>query len=455
MAIELSFGCLPLGLWGLNDPADVLDTGDSIQYFTPDSMYKPTRQSNFTGPDYVFEPLSNAADKLRQHVLPTYNTSHVLSNGNYGSLYVPDTTSFSWVTKVKTWYPSNDHTANSNDTKVQTAILEECSIQVNQALKITVTPETRSYSCSNVLLTGSYIDPKSSQVFRGFSTMACASATSLSMVSATLEADQEGYITSKMTTISSDLHDVTVDFWQVLYNETSNMTLFDSLGTGSIQRFTLSENPSGKSTHYILQSYPFSYSSLMLAYGAGSVGYTIPQIGVAVIDPSTSNSGTTTETIINGTFFSCSNFSTAVVTNWAAGLGASYFLSGYALNGFAALDKKPFTVRSTGGKPAVCYQPAYFAAFAPLLIAALLVIVWTVGMLLTSKLRAAKIWEKRYGGLAPTLTGFSRSEVLAWEKTGEVHYLRPLNESDVSTPGLLSVPYETTPLFPDKENHID
>jgi len=88
------------------------------------------------------------------------------------------------------------------------------------------------------------------------------------------------------------------------------------------------------------------------------------------------------------------------------------------MNGWAALDKPRLTIRSTGGMPAVCYRTSYLVAFLPLIFAALVVILWSMQLWYSYRLRDAKKWEKLYGGLVPTklvLIAQSPNTILVWE----------------------------------------
>ncbi|KAF9527852.1 hypothetical protein CPB83DRAFT_855303 [Crepidotus variabilis] len=442
MAIEVSVGCLPLGLVGIDDPAAVGMT-NKTDYFIPDDMYNLSLRANFTGPDLLFEPLSATAAQIRQAALQGYNTSNIQRNGYFKSVNSTGAL-YSWSTSVRNWLPNYDM---QDDILAAT---KQCSNLVQTALNIT-TPlatiwQSSLRACSALVLTGSSIE--NGQLLRRYSAMVCASTTSFKIVSATLQTDEEGSVTATTDTIPSDLHEVQADFFEAHYNATTNITSLT--GHGSNRRFTLSDNPSGQLEHYISQSLPISSSVYGLASGAASAGYTIAQIGAALLDPSTDTTSSS-QYLVNATFFSCSNYSSAHVTRWGGQLAASYFMSSYALNGFVALGQEALTVRSSGGRPAVCYQLPYFAAFAPLLVAAVAIIFWSFYMLLASKLRGVKVWEKRYGGLAPTLNKHSPDDVLAWEDAGEHSQLR-LAHANEST---ASIPYEMTKLVPDKAAYAD
>ncbi|KAF9526815.1 hypothetical protein CPB83DRAFT_837114 [Crepidotus variabilis] len=443
MAVEVSVGCMPLGIVGIDDPSAITILGDKdrFDYFIPDSLYKATLRAKYTGPEYLFEPLMATADEVRQISLPYYNTSAPLSNGYFARIN-ESSISGTWTTEAANWFAGE---FGDDVSDKQRELLETCSDRVHQALNISVPSrkETFSQACTNVLLTGSFVEDGA--ILRGYSAMACASATSFKMVTATLDMNQDGTLTSNTVDHASDFYQVRADFWDVYKNKSSNDTIYGTWG--SAQRFALADNPSGNKEHFVLQTTATSASSTSLARGAASVGYTIAQLGFAAIDPNTL-SATSTERLINGTYFSCQNFTTALVAKWAGGHAASFMLSSYAFNGFVGLDKESLTVQSTGGKEAVCYEAPYFVAFIPLLLAALIIIVWGAYLLIGSRLRGTKMWEKRYGGLAPTivtptLTKQSPDEILTWEDFGEVPHLRPLH-SKMPTPDMPLMAYDSS-----------
>lgn len=425
MALDVSFGCLPLGVEGVDDAA-CIGTNDHL---VPEDLYKSTRQSDYTGPQVLYQPLVTAADSIRQLIIPSYDTSTTDWSGYYKRR---NTTSvvYTWTREVASWFP--DYGTQNDSARALYSILDPCSKDVYQALNLQPNNERYSRACATLTLTGSFIN--NSTLIRGYSSFVCASTTSLRMVSTTLTADQQGLISSKTVDHPTELHDTKANFWDIYHNGTSEVvTLVPNDG---IQRYTLSENPSGSNTHYILQK-PLTGSGSSMSEGAGSVGHSFPQLAMASLDPS--SPGTTpTETVINSTFFSGNNFSSGFVTEWAGSHAAAYMLSSYALNGWVAVGKDPLTVRSISGRPAVCYKGLYFIAFVPLLLAGIVIVVWTMYLIAASKLGAAIDWEKRYGGLGPTVVGpplikKSLDDIYSWEDVGNSPHLRLVQSDTEST----------------------
>lgn len=66
MALEISVGCLPVGLVGINGPPVHQElTLVEYEWFIPDSIYKPLQRSKYSGPEYLFRPLQTAANAVR------------------------------------------------------------------------------------------------------------------------------------------------------------------------------------------------------------------------------------------------------------------------------------------------------------------------------------------------------------------------------------------------------
>ena len=392
MAVEIEVGCLPLGLVGTSDVASFSAAYD---WFIPDAIYKPTQRSDFAGPDYLFAPLQTIVDEVRDLVQPSYNTSIVDDNG-----YIRRTNEsvevFGWQSEVDYWYP---YTVIVNGSTLPPSIpnLDNCTSQVFKAINASIPSDpVNQYptACGFYQMRGSMT--QEGVMYQVYSLMACASATAFSMVSATLEMDSDGGVSGRLSRLPSDLNIV----------RANNFNLYQWANEGQFQRYTLSDNPSGDLRHYVYQHYdPYdsNVGQSSLARGPGSPGYALSQVGGAMVSvSSTDGVAVASVFLINSTFFSWDQFNASTVTKWASGYGASYILSSLSMNGFAALDKSQLTIQSTGGRAAVCYMTPYLAAFVPLLTIALFVMLWSLQMLVSSKLHGTKKWEKLYGGLGPS-----------------------------------------------------
>jgi len=162
----------------------------------------------------------------------------------------------------------------------------------------------------------------------------------------------------------------------------------------------LSDNPNSPTTHFIPhQKLLLSDNSLgpgsggnafsrigdmMLAHDFGlNIG--IEYAGIALLDQG----------------FEPFSISTSEVTRWSGQVGASFLTASTGYNGWAARGSAPVRVVSTGGKAGSCYKPLYAVGFLPLLLAALLVIVWACILSIRSSLYGSSTLRDAYGGMGP------------------------------------------------------
>ena len=421
MAVEVEIGCLSLGVIG----QQVASTSESgYDWFLPDTFYKPIQQSQYSGQDYLFDPLQTAADTVRALIKPAFNASIVdTTSGAYIRSDNHSASSFTFQTQVDSWVPTG--TVNT-DTLL--AILANCTARVHQVLNVSNPSDPArqpAKACGFYQLSGSWAEDGVG--FLGYSPMVCASSTAVNMVSTELAVDSDGHISGQIIRLPSDLNIVNADYFDVVH--TGNDTVYANFD--QIQRFTLTDNPGGGLQHYIYQQYAYG-SMVALNQGTGSPGYVISQVGGAMLDAS-SFRNLPTVLIVDDSMFGLARFNdsaVSMVAKWAGGFGASFMLQSLSMNGFAALDKPRMTVKSTGGRAAVCYKTPFVAGFVPLIVAALVVLVWTLQMLVSSQLRETKKWEELYGGLIPTksVDGTNSQAVLVWEDYETQPHLRPLKE---------------------------
>ncbi|KAF9533048.1 hypothetical protein CPB83DRAFT_845731 [Crepidotus variabilis] len=424
MAVELSFGCLPLGIFGEKTPPIA---GSSLKqnitsFFIPDPLYKPSLAAQYAGPDQLFDPLVNAANSVRQLALSSYNKTGISSQGyyQYDDVIVP---SYTWRTQVQTWI-NNDLDLDS--------VLRACSDEVHAALNVTTTNQSLRNTllpraCDQIIFSGSLAEE--GNILLRSRAMICAAATAVNMVQSTLWTDGDGVLTATLSPLPSHLYELSAD------------TPFNSVHD-TIHRYTLSDNPSGNLTHYILQNIHKDFARPIdgLFYGSESVGFSISQLGNTAVGVWL-NQGE--EVIIDGAFFSldvaggADDRMATVVTKWAGEYIASVVLSSFALVGYTAVNKPQLRIDSLGGRKAVCYQPQYVAGFIPLLLAAFVILVWSLVMLIKSQFRGVKMWEKRYGGLGPAIVTatldrkLKLDEPLEWEDFGEKSHLYAISSTTV------------------------
>ena len=426
MAIEVDVGCLPLGTVGSRDTASAGALG--LDFFVPDEKYKAQRDAKYTGPSYLKAPLEKTADAIRDVIRPLFNSSKTTANGYLISINSSYGT-FDWQTSVGSWILPRIH--GNSTSQEQSYILGNCTQLVHAALKVTPPPSSiisSPHACSVFQMRGSFFDTGS--VIQGHSEMVCATSTSVNMVSAQLEVDAGGrLITSDLTRIPSDLNIVYASYYEVLHDKPSpGDTTWSNMAP--IQRFTLADNPSGDLQHFIFQQRALAgASATTLTQGIGSAGYIISRVASSIIGVSPLDDATLS--LVDSNYFSANNFSTAIVTKWAGGVGASYLLASLGYHGGAALGKEAFLVRSTGGEVATCYNPRYGIAFLPLILSAILILLWSFYMLVVAKLRETKKTEEKYGGLAPIIVSPipgkpTKDTVLAWDDNGDHSHLRAM-----------------------------
>ncbi|KAF8151325.1 hypothetical protein B0H34DRAFT_727198 [Crassisporium funariophilum] len=431
LALEVDIGCMGLGMIGQEDTSSLF--GRAKDYFLPDDLYKSTRMAKYTGPDNLRDPLAKAADSVRDLMRPWYNSSNVVPGAGYWQSYNSSYSQYSWQTQAAAWWPPSINGVQNAD--LARFILGNCSEEVHQKLNVAIPSESVKKlpaACALYQMRGSFFVDQGA--IQGHSEMVCATTTQVNMVQATLEVDGEGRLTTELNRLPSDLHIVTASYFDIQPSSTGD-TMF--LEFDPIERYTLSDNAAGNTQHFIYQRYSLGTTTNGLNHGPGSMGPLFSQIGAAMLGVSSLDD--TTLTMINSTYFSADTFSTSVVTKWAGGVGASYILASTGYNAWAALGSAPVTVLSTGGKLATCYNQRYSAAFLPLVLAAIAVMCWSLGLLVSSKVKSTKKLENMYGGLAPTIvTPFPgrphADTILVWEEGTDPH-LKPVFNGGMPLPG--------------------
>ncbi|KDR68901.1 hypothetical protein GALMADRAFT_230960 [Galerina marginata CBS 339.88] len=426
LALEVEIGCMPLGLQG----EEVLSFTAGQEFFIPDDIYLPKRMSDYTGPDYLQVPLAKAADSIRALMLPYFNSSTTYSNGFYPS-YNGSFGTFSTVTQVWEWVPPGTTVSDEEQELAQNITLSiefDCMDEIHQMFDVPFPSrslQTGTAACNLYQIRGSSLQ---NQVpILGHANMICATTTQVNMISATLETDGGGALTYNFSRFPSDLNIFRANYFDVVHNDSgiAPPVLYDTMG-----RFTLSDNPAGPLQHYIFQERATSTTAgFTFNHGGGSIGVAFSQVGSAMVSYIGTDIGSIG--VVNPNHFS-TNFSTREVTKWASGVGASYLLSSIGYNGWAARGSQAFTVVNTGGEAATCYNLQYAAAFLPLFLAAVSIILWTTTMLFTQQIGKANRLEGLYGGLSPTIELPYPGKLpaythLVWENEPEPH-LKPAVE---------------------------
>ncbi|KAF9533047.1 hypothetical protein CPB83DRAFT_845729 [Crepidotus variabilis] len=411
VAVEVSFGCLPVGIvvGMMPSRANARRGGFASIYFVPDPIYNTLMANQYVGPDHLFQPLTATAQKIRQRRLAMFNQSSLSDDGYFNANNTLMGYISTWRTQV-----SQALLATATIHIKTDDLLADCGDLVHGLVNVTASKQSlpsslRPGACSEMLISGSYA--AQGNITLRSTDMVCASTTEINMVQTALQTNGDGSLSANTTNLPSDLHELRAD------------TTHDT-----IQRFTLSDNPSGNLRHYILQTTPTIIANQSISQipdsllsGSGSVGVSISQLGNAALGTWFDQG---TELVVNNTFFtaSASDLQTsAMIPKWAGEYVASIMISSFAMNGYVALGKPSLVVESTGGKKAVCYQLKYGAGFIPVVVSFVGILIWALVMLVTSQLRGVDLWEKRYGGLTPAkvtdapILKLEKDEILRWE----------------------------------------
>ncbi|GLB45460.1 hypothetical protein LshimejAT787_2300200 [Lyophyllum shimeji] len=407
MAVEVDIGCMSLGVVALQDPGSLELVKSRDVYMLNDTVWR-----HYKGPAYLSEVLSQTVDKVREQLLPLFNTSLRNVDGDYLS-FNRSWGTFSPRTNIATFFLPDQNGLSGVEASAQ--VLGDCTQQLNQRLGLPLSKATvKADSCDFLQLGGSFA--QDGRPVQALSRLLCATATQVNMVSATVEVDAEERVSVGLNRLPSNLNLVEADYWRELHSVVNpGDTAFDN--TGPIQRYTLSDNATGPLNHFIFQeSSLLTASTDFLEHGVGSPGPVFTTVG------SRMTKTTIGEEVLNSLDdeFYQSDFNNSRVLRWAGEIGGSYILASVGYNGWAARSSPPLTVLSTGGRAATCFKTPYGAAFLPLFIAALVVICWGVLMLLSSTLAGAKRLERAYGGMTPYArsvgpTGLPDDTLLVWQ----------------------------------------
>ncbi|KAK7458751.1 hypothetical protein VKT23_009753 [Stygiomarasmius scandens] len=418
MALEVDIGCMRLGLYS---DASLDSVSGGIDLFATNGTWR-----SFVGPDYMEDVLSKAADDIRDLYRPLFNESSLDSNG--------------FITGFNDSFFQKSTTANVMSAAVSLDITDgsdkfewikgNCTASLRSRLNLTeYYPEDAPNYCNMLGLGGSIISDGG--VYVGLSRMICATSTQINMVSATISSNADGSINPlNYTRIPADLHHVRASFFDVMQVNDGQDTQYTNFLP--YDRFTLSENHQGETSHFISQYQDFSSIRI---HGTGSGGGSVmPRVGSLMIDEALhlgNDPSTATLTVLDDGNDPIT-FNVSRVTTWGGELGASYILNSLAYTGWVAETRPPLLIQSTGGKLATCYTPPYALGFLPLVLTAVFVIFWVLYLLISSQLNGLKNLEYLYGGMTPfwgvvsPQTDAERT-ILGWENDPKPH-LQLLNQ---------------------------
>jgi hypothetical protein len=407
MSLAVDVGCMALGIY-TSQPASNINEG--VDFLATNGTWR-----QYSGPDYLQGVLSKAADEIRAYYAPLFDNTTTSSMG-FMAGYNKSSTLLSPAAKVTKFRLP---TIGASFDTPQKAILGNCTDNLKHQLGLPVTNELDlGGMCGLLALSGSAAT--NGTLYYGMSRMLCATATQVNMVSATVEMDEREAASLNITQLPSDIHHVYADYWDpaVLGNVTNFVNFMP------VERFTLSDDPTSPSTHFIVHRESWVGRSI----GPGSGGGAFTRIGDMMFS-------------INGFFSGDSDFiglsllqsgydqldlTPQIVTAWVGEISASAMLASVSYNGWAAKDSQPVMILSTGGEPASCYTPYYALGFFPLVLSATFVVLWALFMLMTSALHGVKQLEKLYAGTSPYVATVCPSAtpsqtLLVWEANPQPH----------------------------------
>jgi len=317
MALEVDVGCMTLGI---NSRQGVDDPGGGIDFFSTTGNWQ-----KYTGPDYLRDVLANTTDITRQFYRPFFNESTLDSGGFiYG---INDTVSvLSGAANIAPFrLPGRIFDDNA------TYITGNCTHDLRSQLGLSPPKSGRGNMCGLLGMSGSFSE--AGQSYQGLSRMICATATQVNMVDATIVVDTENNMSLNLTRLPSDLNYLYADYWGVAADGNDIAFLLHDPYT----RFTLADNPSSPTTHFITQDEVVLDSSL----GPGSGGNAFRMIGDMMLAPSIAlgaNVNYAALPLLDEGFddVDIGNTSTVRVTQWSGQVGASFIFGSVGYNGWAA-----------------------------------------------------------------------------------------------------------------------
>jgi hypothetical protein len=410
MALEVETGCMTLGISSVDG---IDNSSPGIDFMETNGTWRW-----YSGPDILEDVLTNYTDVIREYWLPEFNVSTLDSSGAMISINRSETLfrDVTVIQEIRLPYSSNSY--NELDW-----ILGNCTNSIRQKLNLPPMG-SRSYdyealTCSMLGLTGSM--EAEGRIIQGQTKMLCASTSQINMVSATVRKDASESISLNVTRIPSNLHYVVADYWSpVQVDPGSNPYGWDRYAWDPVERYTLSNNDTGRTSHYIIQKKVSPVLSRRI--GAGSGGNALSRAGSQGL---TEDELFPTNQVLDAGGRDVLLYP-KTVTQWAGQIGASFLLATTEYNPWAALDAPPILVVDQGTRTAICYRPLYAIGFIPLVLVALVVIFWFIFTLFRTPLSPLRRLEDLYSGISPYWRYFvpnlaQQDMLLIWQREPNPH----------------------------------
>ncbi|PVF99332.1 hypothetical protein CPB86DRAFT_291763 [Serendipita vermifera] len=412
MALEVEMGCMTLGIATRTAAVD-----SCVDEYATNGTWKL-----YHGPEYLYDALSNTTDAIREQWLPIFNTSTLNSDGimtSYGLHFLQKFIDVPTVQKVLVPRRSADGYYQA-DTVVTDWMVNNCTNQVRQNLGLPPPDlqDVENYPMCGIIGLNSVLSDGS--LYQRQSKMICATSTQVNMVSITARKGMQQSISVDINRLPSHLNSIRADFW--LSYQAGNVTR--QVRGEPWERYTLSDGVNGLTSHFISQYGSTTVTSSRM-WGPGSGGYALSRVGSTILD-------TTLDAYRNGWLAVLNPESNkdplhpSRVTQWAGQVGASYINASLEYNSWTALGATPILLTSHDGNPAICYHPIYSLAFLPLVLMAVIILIWSILTLLGMSFRHVRHLGDLYGGIYPYWKARhpnpeSEDTVLIWEKEPQPH----------------------------------
>ncbi|PVF94926.1 hypothetical protein CPB86DRAFT_800122 [Serendipita vermifera] len=351
MALEIETGCMSLGIRSIVDA----ETSQGADIFRTNGTWR-----DYSGPDILYEVLSNTTDAIREYWKPIFNTSTLDFNGAMATQNTSLVGSTNTVAVKSIILPRVSLSSYEADNQ----FTQNCTNALRRKLGLPEIGEVPlSYSCSLLDLFGPVETGGKSYYIQNHM---------INMVTATVRSDKENSISLQMTRLPSDLNFMHADYWDVLVVGTQ---LQYSTYSTPIRRYTLSDTANGPLSHYIGQE-TYWMGSPNRAHGPANGGFALPIAGtrsIMKLGTSSGNIGTAALEAINPEEVK-SLSDPSVITRWSGRIAASFILASLQYNPWVALEQSPILVTNYGDQLAICYHPVYILGFVPLVLFALLIL---------------------------------------------------------------------------------
>ncbi|ESK94620.1 hypothetical protein Moror_14344 [Moniliophthora roreri MCA 2997] len=416
MALEVEVGCMSVGIFSSHDPDYTQSHG--YDYFAETSDWRI-----YVGPDNLRDVLSRTTDRIREYYSPLFNTS---SEDGYriinATLFVqytesPSISSFSFLLLNGSHFGDSFPGANIE-------IIRNCTEQLWTQLQLdeAMSEPGSGWSppmCQSVMLTD--MVSQEGTVWQRAARMVCAASAQVNMVSGTVSVSGEEQVSLNLTRLPSNLNQLRADFYNIIPEGTlppspliPNGTIYEMYDP--IIRYTLVDNPSGPTSHFIRSEDAFSNKH----EGAGSAGNVLARVVPAMFD--ISELGTHSH-LLDQLSLNEAGLRPKSATRWFGQTGASFILNSLVYNGWVAEASPAIVVSDTAGPIGTCYKSTYAVGFIPLFAAAFVIAFWMLFLLIAHGLSGVRRVGENYGGLKPNWNVIcpNADALLIWESGPSPH----------------------------------